>query len=152
MLYSSGFPTSSPSCSVPCQSSSDDNLFSTHKMNLLVLSKPFWKKQDLLPVSICCRNSCAVTFSWGCRMGLYNCLALELFCFKQKHLLIRVKHSLMPCTRSEDILWTKAMKSRSSCMHRPHSWPILAPTTAQSKRKRKGMERRVSSQLVHFLH
>lgn len=147
------FPTS-PSCSVPRQSSSASNLFSIHKTNLFVLAQPFRKKpnQALLPVSICCRNSCAVTLSWGCRMGLYSCLALDLFCFKQEHLLIRVKHSLILCTKSEDILWTKATKSRSSCMHRPHSWPILVPAAAQSQRKREEMEREVSSWLVHVLH
>lgn len=112
----------------------------------------FRRKQALLPVSICCRNSCAVTLSWGCRMGLYSCLAFELFCFKQEHLLIRVKHSLMPCTKLEDIFWTKATKSRSSCMHRPQSWPILVPKPVQSKRKRKDIENKVSSQLVHFSH
>ena len=145
------FPAS-PSCSMPCQSSSASNLFPTYKIDLLVLSQSFRNKQALLPVSICCRNSCAVALSWGCRMGWYSCLAFEPFCFKQEHLLSRVKHSLMQCTKSEDILWTKAMKSRSSCMHRPHSWPILDTTEAQSKRKRKEMERKVSSELVHFLH
>lgn len=145
------FPTS-PSWSMPHQSSSGSNLFSTHKQISLFFHNPLEKKQALLPASMCCRNSCAVTLSWGCRMGLYSCLTLELFCFKQEHLLIRVKHSLIQCTNSEDILWTKATKPCSSCMHRPHSWPILVPTAAQSKRKRKEMERRVSSQLVHVLY
>lgn len=83
-------------------------------------------------------------------MGLYSCLVLELFCFKQKHLLIRIKHSLMPCTKSEDTLWTKPTKSRRSCMHRPHSWPILVPTAAQSKKKRKEMEEKFLHNLPAF--
>lgn len=154
MPCSSGLSSSSPSSSMPCQSRSASNLLSTHKpfkpFPLPFLS--FRKRWVLLPVSICCRNFCAVTLSWGCRMGLYSCLFLELFCFKQEQLLIRVKHSLMPCTKSEDILWTKPMKSRRSCMHRPHSWPIVVPTAAQSKKKRKAMETKVSSQFVRFLH
>jgi len=96
---------------------------------------PF-KNLMLLPLSICCRNSCAVTRSWGCRTGLYSCLVFEPFCFKQEHSLIRAKHSFMLCTSSEDIFWTKATKSRSSCMHRPHSWPILAPTAAKKTNTR----------------
>lgn len=90
----------------------------------------------LLPLSICCRNSCAVTRSWGCSMGLYSCLVFEAFCFKQEHSLIRAKHSFTLCTSSEDIFWTKATKLRSSCMHRPHSWPILAPTAAKKTNKK----------------
>lgn len=101
---------------------------------------PF-KNLMLLPLSICCRNSCAVTRSWGCRTGLYSCLVFEPFCFKQEHSLIRAKHSFMLCTSSEDIFWTKATKSRSSCMHRPHSWPILAPTAAKKKPTQEEMER-----------
>lgn len=152
MLCSSGLSSSSLSCSMPYQSRSASNLLSINKINPLALSQSFRKRQVFLPVSICCRNSCAVTLSWGCRMGLYSCPFLELFCFKQEHLLIRIKHSLMPCTKSEDILWTKPMKSRRSCMHRPHSWPILVPTAAQSKKKRKEMETKVSSQFFCFLH